>query len=145
MCVVTIGLYQYYWLYKQWRRLARMTIEPISPFWRTFFAPLWAFSMFARIEARAHVDQITPGWNDIALGIAYLILNAVWRLPDPWWLVSLLAFVPLVPVQRTIAAINARHASGPLPNGQYSGANVAGIIVGGSVLLLVLIGTFMKM
>lgn len=141
MSLVTIGLYQYYWFYKQWRCVARAAPrEPMSPFWRTFFTPLFAFSLFARIGARAELEKLTPGWNDVVLGIAYLLLSSSWRLPEPWWLISLLAFAPVIPVQRTIDAINRRHASGPLPNRNYSGSNVVGIIVGGGILLLVVIG-----
>jgi len=144
MCVVTLGMYQYYWLYKQWKRLARTSFEPISPFWRTFFAPLWGFSLFMRIRARAELEKVVVSWNDIALGVAYLLLSAAWRLPEPWWIVSLFGFLPLLPVHGTIEEINARHSAGPLPNRSFSGANVLGIFVGGGILVLALIGTFMK-
>jgi hypothetical protein len=144
MCVVTLGLYQYYWFYKQWRHLARGSVVPISPFWRTFFAPFWGFSLFAHIEARAQRDHIATRWNDLVLGIAYLLLPMTWRLPDPWSLITLLAFVPLIPAQYTIDRINARHASAPLPNRGYSGPNVVGIIVGSGVVLLALAGALLS-
>jgi hypothetical protein len=144
MCLVTIGLYQYFWLYKQWKRLARTSFEPISPFWRTFFAPLWGFSLFMRIRARGQLEKLVVSWNDVALGVAYLLLSAAWRLPEPWWIVSLFGFLPLLPVHRTIEEINARHSAGPLPNRTFSGTNVLGIFVGGGILVLALIGTFMK-
>lgn len=143
MSVVTVGLYQYYWIYKQWKRLAQSSREPMSPFWRTFFAPLWGFSLFSRLEAHGEREKLVVGWNDVALGIAYLLLSAAWRLPDPWSLVSLLSFLPIVPVQRTVEQINARHTAGPLPNRRFSGVNLVGIFIGGALLLLAVLGTFM--
>lgn len=143
MCIVTLGLYQYYWLFLQWRRLARMTMHPISPFWRTFFAPLWGFSFCSRVHNRGRIEGAHPNWNAVALGAAYLVLSIAWRLPDPWSLIPLLSFVPLVPVQQTIERINARHAAGPLPNRSYTTANRIGIVVGGLLLLLAIIGSLL--
>jgi hypothetical protein len=143
MCIVTVGLYQFYWLYLQWKRLARATIEPISPFWRTFFAPLWGFSFCNRVRQRGLLEQTHPNWNAAILAVAYFVLTVLWRLPEPWSLISLLNFLPLVPVQLTIEAINARHARGPLPNRSYSTANIAGIVFGSCVLVLAVIGSFL--
>jgi hypothetical protein len=143
MCVVTLGLYQYYWFYKQWRHLARASRVPISPFWRTFFAPLWGFSLFAHVEARAELDKIAVPWNDVVLGVAYLLLPMTWPLPHGWSLISLLAFVPLIPAQRTIDRINASRLQGPLPNRGYTGPNLAGIILGAGIVVLALIGALL--
>lgn len=144
MCIVTVGLYQYYWIYLQWRRIARMSFEPISPFWRTFFAPLWGFSLFWRIRTRSQLDGAVPRWHAGVLGTAYLVLSLTWRLPEPWSLISLFGFLPLIPVQRTIEEINARQAAGELPNRGYSGANVLGIILGSGILALTLVGVLTK-
>ena len=40
MSLVTFGLYELYWMYQQWKRVKIRTMEDLSPFWRTFFAPL---------------------------------------------------------------------------------------------------------
>jgi hypothetical protein len=72
----------------------------------------------------------------------YLVLNVTWRLPDPWVLVSLLVFVPLIPIQETIERINARHVA-ELPNRGFSGADAVAIVIGGLVLILVLIGVLL--
>lgn len=144
MNIVTFGLYQYYWIYWQWRHIARTAAQPLSPFWRTFFAPFWAYSLFSRVRQRARVEEAGVYWQASVLAIAYFLLPLTWQLPDPWSLVSLLGFVPLIPVQRTIEAINARHAGHELPNRAYSGANVVGIMVGGGLLVLAVVAMFMK-
>jgi cellulose synthase/poly-beta-1,6-N-acetylglucosamine synthase-like glycosyltransferase len=143
MCLATVGLYQYYWLFLQWRRLARGTIQPLSPFWRTFFAPLWGFSFCSRIHNRAALEKTSTKWSAGLLATGYFVLSIAWRLPDPWWLVSLLSFVPLIPVQRTIEQINARHVDAALPNRSYSTTNLVGIVIGGLVLLLAIAGLFL--
>ena len=144
MCIVTVGIYQYYWIYLQWRRIARTAFQPISPFWRTFFAPLWGFSLFWRIRTRSQLDGGHPRWHAGVLGTAYLVLSLTWRLPEPWSLISLFGFLPLIPVQRTIEEINARQAAGDLPNRSYSGANVLGIIIGSGILALAVVGMLTK-
>jgi hypothetical protein len=65
-------------------------------------------------------------------------------LPDPWWLVSLACFLPFLPVVHTIQQLNEGEAATESRNAAYSGANVATILVGGIIVLLAVVGTFMS-
>ncbi|HEV8234153.1 MAG TPA: hypothetical protein VGP84_06120 [Gemmatimonadaceae bacterium] len=138
MSIVTLGLYDVYWVWRQWRRFVEHG-QVLSPFWRTFFLVFTNYSLFARVRSRAREEGIEVSWSPALMATLYLVLNVTWRLPDPWVLVSLLVFVPLIPIQETIERINARHVA-ELPNRGFSGADAVAIVIGGLVLILVLIG-----
>ena len=146
MSLCTLGLYTIYWFYLNWQRIGRRSHAPVSPFWRAFFAPFWGINLAKEVHDRAMVEGVAPRWSAGTLGSAYLVLSLVgWRLPDPWWLVSLLAFVPLVPVARTMQQVNAGSVALEGDNRHYSVSNMLGLIFGGLVLVLAVIGSFLPM
>ena len=135
MSLCTFGVYELYWCYKQWDAVRRREGETLSPFWRAFFAPLWGFSLFPEIQRLTAKHGVPATWSANGLAVAFLLLGAAWRLPDPYWLVSLLSFVPLLFVQRSVSALNAAVAPEADRNDRYSGLNVVAIVVGGIVLV----------
>ncbi|HET6777595.1 MAG TPA: hypothetical protein VFH26_01770 [Gemmatimonadales bacterium] len=143
LSVCTLNIYTLYWCYQNWWRIRQRTAEHLSPFWRAVFAPFWGFSLFARVAAGAAERGMPVGWNPTLLGLAYLITTALGTLPDPWWLVNLAAFVPFLPVVQSIQRLNQADAATESRNEAYSGANVATIVVGGVIVLLAVMGTFM--
>lgn len=142
LSVCTFSLYDFYWFYRNWQRIKQQTGESLSPFWRAFFGPLWNFSLLRRIRDTAEVAGVAVSWSSGLLATAYLLLTITWRLPDPWWLVGIGTFVPLLPALRTVRLINDRVGSPESLNESYSGANVATILIGGIVVLLALFGRF---
>jgi len=142
LSLCTFSLYELYWCFKNWQRIKEPSGEQLSPFWRAFFAPLWGFSLFRRIHQYADARHLSAHWSPGILGTFYLVLSATWRLPDPWWLISLASFVPFISVVQTAGEINARAAAAEDRNDSYSGANIATVIVGGLLLILAIIGTF---
>jgi hypothetical protein len=70
------------------------------------------FNPYAAPKApvRAADAQVEGGLQAGLLALALFILSLLWRLPDPWWLVGLAAFVPMLPVQSAVNEINARLA-----------------------------------
>lgn len=141
LSVGTFGLYDLYWFYRNWKLLKDQFRQDLSPFWRAFFAPLWGFSLFGEIHAYAGRHGRHVGWSAGLVGALYLIWVALWRLPDPWWLVSLFSFIPLIPVQHTINDVAVRR--GLVPNRAYSGKHILVMVLGGIFTLLAVIGTFM--
>ncbi len=142
MSIFTFGIYPIYWSYKNWQRIKARSREDISPFWRAFFAPFFGFALFERVHEAAERKRLAPGWSSGFLGVLFFLLNITWRLPDPWWTISLLAFAPMVPVVRTIEQLHASEPSAEGLNSRYTGANIAAMIIGGILLLLALVGTF---
>ena len=139
MSLTTFGLYELYWFYRNWRIIKDRDESQISPFWRAFFAPLWTFSMGSRFRDEAKDQSISLTLPVIALGVIYLLLNALWRLPDPYWLVSLLTFIPLLPFEFAARRLNGGGQLAAPTFGRFSGWNIAWLIVGSVLLLLVLL------
>ncbi|HEX6747783.1 MAG TPA: DUF4234 domain-containing protein [Longimicrobium sp.] len=141
LSIFTLGLYELYWFYRNWKRVRARTGEDISPFWRAFFAPLWAYSMFEEVDRQALAQQMEVGWSSIALGAAYFLLSAAWRLPDPWSLITFVGFLPLLPVQASINAMAARR--GVRADDSFDGRHYAAFAVGSLLLLLAVAGTLL--
>ncbi len=145
LSICSFGIYELYWCYQNWKRLKQASGENLSPFWRAFFAPLWGFSLFKRIRALALSTGTPIDWSSGVLATFYLVLNITWRLPDPWWLISLATFIPILPVQQAAQRVNERYA-GDIAEGRndsYSTANIVLIVLGGLFLILAVVGTFM--
>ncbi len=143
LSVCTVNFYTLYWCYQNWRRIRERTGEPLSPFWRAVFTPVWVFSLFTRIAEQAAERGLTVVWRPTVLALAYLIMCGLGMLPDPWWLVNLVGFVAFLPVVQTIQQLNEGDVATESRNEAYSGANVATILVGGVIVLLAVAGTFM--
>jgi hypothetical protein len=142
MSICTFGFYELYWTYKQWEAERDREREALSPVWRTIFAPLWAFSLFPRVQALATRHGISANWSAIGLAVGFLILQAVWRLPAPWNLLSLVSVLPLLVVQRTINRLNKAVAPKAPRNDQFSGSNVVIMVVGGGLVFFSILGSF---
>jgi hypothetical protein len=142
LSLCTVGIYEYYWFYKNWRIIRDRTGEDISPFWRTFFALFYCYQLFDRV--RKHSPELsTSGFPAGLLAAGWIILSVVWKLPDPYWLVTFLSVFILLPVQQAINGINQAAASRHDPNARFSGWNWVAVCLGGPLFLLALYGTLM--
>jgi hypothetical protein len=142
MSLATLGLYEIYWFYKNWKCVQQNFGDKVNAPIRALFYPLVAYPLFKRIREHA---QKTKGDNTLQAGLlasAIFALAALWRLPDPWWMVSLFSFLPLLPVQSTVNEINRKLAPQAGTNTSFSGWNIAGLVLGGILLVLSLVGTF---
>jgi hypothetical protein len=143
MSLCTFGLYHIYWFYRNWKLRNDLRRRGVTAPLRAIFAPIFAYSLFEDVDVEVRRWGVSPGWNAAALAIAYFLLNLVTRLSDPLWLIGLLSFLPLLPVQRTINEANARSTHPAPVNAAYSGLNIAGIVLGGILLLLAIVGTLL--
>ena len=99
LSVLTFGMYQIYWFYKNWAFIRERDHSDIWPWARTCFAPLTYYSLIADVFKGERPFPGIPG--------AYLLLNVAWILPDPFWAVSVFTFVPLLPSVNRINELNA--------------------------------------
>lgn len=143
MSICTFGIYELYWFYKNWVLIKERTGQNIMPFWRAFFAPLWAYSCFKHIKSSANENSVPESLSIGLLSIVYFVLQALWKLPDPYWLVSFFSFTLLIPANSVAININKHLISDFNNNEAFSGWNWVGVVLGGLLFLLSLIGTFM--
>jgi len=97
LCLATGGLYGLWWQYKAWRFFKQRQQSDIMP------VPRAIFSLFTLNELLKNIGHFAASvgrpatYNAGNLVAGYVILNLLARLPDPYWLVSLLAFTCLLP------------------------------------------------
>ena len=155
----TFDLYLLYWFYKNWSLERARTGETISPFWRTVFSPVFAYSLFQRMyefggnftgnplsltAVRTNQKIIAFEYSPGFLAGLYIALTLAARLPGALWLVSMISFVPMVLVQRSVNRINASYVPGADTNSRLSLANILVLVFGGTLVLLSVWGTFLE-
>jgi Domain of unknown function (DUF4234) len=143
LSIFTLGIYEFYWFYKNWGLIRKRGNSDISPFWRTFFGYFFCYALFAQVRDQQNKLAGSKPLPAGPLAAGWIILNLLWRLPDPYWLVCFAAVLFLVPVQLAAERINAAVAPGHDRNARFTGWNWVGIAVGVAMLVLVLVGTFL--
>lgn len=140
MSLFTLGLYELYWFYKNWQLIKRREKLDVMPFWRAFFAVFFCYSCFSHVRRYEHPAVAAGSLAAGPLAAGWIVLNVSWRLPDPYWLITFFAFLPMLPVQHRINEINNAVAPGHDPNARFTWLNWTGVAIGGVILALNMIG-----
>jgi hypothetical protein len=111
MSVCTFGIYELYWFYKNWRLVKEREKVNISPFCRAFFAFFFCYQCFSRVRARAATVGLDHSLRTGPLAAGWII-TVLWRLPDPYWLVSMFEFLFVLPIQALANRINSTAVPG---------------------------------
>src|SRR5262245_6333778 len=144
LSLCTFNGYALYWCYQNWKRIKRHDGDArIRPFWRAVFANLWGFALFARVRNLARSNGVATHWSPTLLGALYFVFAAMWRLPDPWWLLTYASVLFLIPVQQTARRVNDLYGRFTTEdrNERYTAKNIVTIVIGGTLFLLALVGT----
>lgn len=108
LSAVTMALYEYYWFYKNWKAVKIQEGAKIRPFWRAVFAVLFVYPLFKRILGTAKKKGHKAGFSHGSLTAAYIAITVLHKLPDPWWWLSVLSFVPIIPAVQAVRFQNSR-------------------------------------
>jgi hypothetical protein len=107
------------------------------------FSGITAFSLFPRIHAALKADGDQPAFSPRWCAVAYFVLSVSWRLPEPYWLVSFLWFLPIVPIQQAINANARKHNPRADLNANWEWWSFLLIALGGALVLLTIIAAFL--
>lgn len=131
MCVGTLGLYQVYWFYEQWRHSAAQEDEDIWPWARAVFGVLFCYPLFERMTEWARERGVQVKDSALLLAAAFVVFTFAQRLPGAWALVTLLTALPLLAAQaRVNAAAPMRDLPPALRNDRLSPLNLFGVLIG---------------
>ena len=143
MSFATCGLYELYWMYKNWVLVKDRTGENISPFWRSFFAFFWIYALLDRsrktmseIDPRSKPGELLAG----PFAVGYILLSLSYKLPDPFSFISFFSFVPLLFVQMVLNEVNSRVVPGCPINSKFTWINWIWLVIFSIVLVLAIIG-----
>ena len=139
MSVCTVGLYQVYWFYSNWRLVKLRERRRLSAPWRSVLGILFAYPLFQRISRAAGSHRKLICLAVVAF-LLWVGLSLVVYAPLPWAVVSLASVVPLLPMQAVANSVNLRAAPGHIPNSRIRGWNILALVVGGPLALLNLLG-----
>ena len=120
MSIASFGLYEAYWIYKNWKYINERKGLGLHPFWRGFFGLFFCHSLLKEIKedegARALIEpsfsvQLATGWV-----ILTIMANLLARL-GPGLVLGIIAFLLptylfLVPVQNYINSVTEKRAPG---------------------------------
>jgi hypothetical protein len=142
MSICTLSLYVFYWIYKNWRLIKLRERSNISPAGRTIFSVYYCYPLFSRIRNTASGNNINVALPAGPLAAGWIITALLVVLPDPYWLITYLATIFLLPVQFAANQVNEIVTPDHKRNEDFSAANIATIIIGGLFFVTGAIGTF---
>ena len=130
MSICTFGIYEVYWFYKNWNLIKQREGTNIAPFWRAVFGYFFCYQCFSRIRAHAESLGLHQSVPAGPLATGWIITSLLWKLPDPYWLVSALSFLFMLPVQALANRINSTITPHHDPNRRFTVWNLVGAVVG---------------
>jgi len=147
MAIVSWGLYEAYWIYKNWRYLKERDGLKIWPFWRGIFGVFFCHSLLKKIHNDEQANSVRPAQfpaSGLATGWVILMVvgNLLGRVDDPGanllgLIVSFPTFLFFIPVQRYINDVNQTDQL-TRPYSKWSAGHVVCLAVGLLVWLLML-------
>jgi len=149
MSIGTFGLYQAYWIYRNWRFFKERDGLSIQPFWRGIFGIFFIGSLLTKIKADISANRILPasfspgglavGW--IGLVILGWLLSGVPSLGVNIFgmILSVSAVLCVLPVQQYINSLNESLPTRP-PYCGWSTGHIVCLVVGIIIWLLFMVG-----
>lgn len=138
---VSFGIYTIWWMYTTWKFYNEKDNMNIHPALRAIFSIFFIYSLMEKIQEHALHEDIKDSFSSGLLFVFYLILSFLGNLPDPFWLISLLIFLPVLPAFNLFnkillksSEINATERVG------FDGPQWAVLIIGILWVVLVLLG-----
>lgn len=142
MSLVTFSLYEIWWFYRNWKRVKERTGSDIRPFWRAVFSPIFCYQFVQTVRTTSEKVSVAAPLSAGGIAFAYVAFMLCERLPDPWWWLSMLTFVPLLPVVQHIAQLHHSVYPGFTADAPFGKGHVLTVLVGLPLTALAVLGTF---
>ncbi len=143
LSVCTLTLYEVYWFYQNWKRIAAREPGKYLSAPRALFAVLFCYQCFAKIrdfDARLSASSTLAA---VPLAIGWILATVMWKLPDPYWWVAMSAVIFMLPVQAHANAINAAMVPNHASNAKFTPWNWVAIVLGDITVVLAVLGTLL--
>ena len=144
LSVCTLGLYQVFWLYKNWSLVRLRERSNILPVARAIFGYFFCYSLFARIRDEQQRLVDSKRLPAMPLAVGWIVVTFLGALPNYWWPVGLASVSFIVPVQLAITRINTALVPDHDPNSRFTAVNWATIAIGSAMLVLAIIGSILE-
>jgi len=142
LSVITFGIYEVIWFYRNWKLLKNETGLKITPLLRALFAPIFAGSLAWYLEKYLKEKDILCKFSPTFIGIYYFIIVILWKLPDPYSLLSLFTFMPLLPLVNSLNKYWQKEEQNLAPK-KFTWWQIILIILGVFLVLLFIFASFL--
>lgn len=142
LSILSFGIYEIYWFYSQWKTLKEKNRLRVTPWARALFSPLYAWSLFESIYEKVGKNTKQDLRNARLLGVSYFLVTILYKLPDPYWLLSFGTVIPLFIVQNGINAQWEKINLEEKISNSFTGKEILILVFGGIFMLFILIGAF---
>jgi len=143
LSVLSLGLYEIWWIYKAWRFFKERDKLDIIPAARAIFAIFFLYSLFENIQEFSKSKGYLNTFSSVGYFIGFIGLNLAGRLEDPLWLVSFLSVLFLIPALESLNfGIKNSGEYKIIENENFNNRQIGLIVAGGLLWILILIGMF---
>jgi hypothetical protein len=127
LSLLSLGLYEVWWMYKAWRFFKEKENLDILPVARAIFSILFIHSLFEKIQRFAQSNGYTKTYSSGLLTAIFILLNLiVTRLPDPYWMI---AFASIFCFAQPLSAFNFAIENSRVYAAKRSGYSAGEIVV----------------
>ena len=138
MSTFTLGFYDIYWFYQNWKMYKARTQKDVSPIWRAIFGFFFCPALFERIREEAEPRGVATAVPSIILWGIWLVLRLIGKTPEPFCFLEILAPLIFVPIQLSVNKLNRIVAPKHDPNSQFDGLSFI-VLLFGCLLCLFLV------
>jgi hypothetical protein len=147
MATCTLGLYELYWFYKNWKLVKVREGSEIIPLVRGIFSLIFCFALISKIRDRGALNDLKLTFGPESSKIEFD--RPVWLICVPWiatslmlhssrpiWVISMFAWIYLLPAVRLANTISGLASSDLDKNSSFSAWNWLAILVGGACVVI---------
>lgn len=153
MSLITLGLFNTYWIYKNWKFIKERDDLDIMPVWRAIFGLFFIHSLLSEISDDKELNRIVPSnFSSLILATGWIVMNVFGNILSKsenlsfvsiGIVISISSFLFLLPVQNYIHNVN-KKAKNNLPYSEWSlGQNLC-LVIGVPLFILVLKEVFFR-
>lgn len=142
--ILSFGLYEFWWTFKQWRFFIQKNKLTIRPALRSALSLLFTYSLFKHIQ---EFSDSTSNPQKISLrfyAFGYITIYLL-TLPKSYFLLSLLRIIFLIPAFKTINYAK-RHSTNVevIELTKFTAPQKILVVVGSLIWLLIILGNILK-
>lgn len=103
--VLTFGLYNIYWFYKNWHQIRLHENIDVRPVWRSMFYYIFCYSCFRKIKRSADKNGIPNRFSPAACSVLLVLCLIIGNFPLIWVL-GYFAIIPMYFANKLAIKIN---------------------------------------
>ncbi|RKG33917.1 hypothetical protein D7V21_08425 [Acinetobacter guerrae] len=144
LSIITFSMYDIWWMFKAWRFFQQKDRVKIMPALRAVFAIFFLYPLLKKIQNFASEEGETPNYSPVLLFLGYIIFSMLYKLPDPFWFISLSSIIFLIqPFQALNAAKRNAAQVEVIEQKNFNKPQIVLIIIFSIVWALILLGLFL--